>query len=78
VDPELSDAYASLSRRKGLGVLSGTNVDSEPLLEAELFAVRQITHEVLRTLDPPYRKRPDLPNEAVINVRMTFTPKVGD
>lgn len=55
VDPELDNKYAKLSRQNGLG---WTHADSDgksvAITGAELAAVRQITHEILRSLFPEY------------------------
>jgi hypothetical protein len=62
VDPSLSEQYGALSRTEGLGwkfqQVTGTPPDARG---AELAAVRQIGHEVLKTFDPFYqcaRQRP--------------------
>jgi len=59
VDSALDETYARLSRDNELG-FSAVNAAGERLAMkgAELASVRQIAHEVLRTLDPGYRKEP--------------------
>ena len=51
IDPELDQAYADLSRFNSLGwTYSNKDVKDIPLANAELSNVRQITHEVLKSL----------------------------
>lgn len=55
VDPGLSTKYAELSRQNSMGLTASVNgTEHKPLERAELAATRQITHEVIRTLDPSY------------------------
>lgn len=54
VDPKLDQAYADLSRGNALGWISVSQSGSEPILGVELAAIRQIGHEILKTLDPSY------------------------
>ena len=60
VDGAIEFDYAALSRENSLGwrrvIGTGTEV---PIEDAELFAIRQITHEVLRTLIPGYVRTPE-------------------
>ncbi len=63
VDPELNEKYASLSRSNSLGWVSRDYSDKWiPVKGAELAAIRQITHELLRTLVPDYPKKQTLSN----------------
>jgi hypothetical protein len=58
VDPTLNDVYAALSRQNSLGwriVADGRDRPADP---PHLHAVRQIAHEVLKTLIPGYSQKP--------------------
>ena len=66
VDPSLTMEYASISRENSLGI-SGKAMKSNnfaPALHPERAAIRQISHEILKTLKPGYKKsilvRPDI------------------
>jgi hypothetical protein len=59
VDPTLDATYARLSRGNSLAWVQSDGATVRPIPNAERAAVRQIAHEVLRTLLPAYRKRPD-------------------
>ena len=67
VDPSLEGGYALLSRDNALRWTLETGTDSIEIVGAELAAVRQIAHEMLRSLDPmmPILK-PDIPTGAVL------------
>jgi hypothetical protein len=54
VDPALNDAYARLSRQNSLAATKGE--DKNPIEHPERPAVRQITHEVLKSLILGYFK----------------------
>ncbi len=56
VDPVLNDVYAQLSRLNSLGWIATQGNRSLPLKNPQLAAVRQIAHEVLKTLKPGYSK----------------------
>lgn len=58
VDPALNETYARLSRHNSLGWVFSTPTQALPIPKAERAAVRQITHEVLKTLLPEYSKKP--------------------
>ena len=58
VDPTLNETYARLSRENGLGWTVSDGSESKPIPKPERAAVRQIAHEVLRTLIPAYSKYP--------------------
>ncbi len=66
VDPSINKVYADLSRNNslGFGVPEGRE---EWLLGAELASIRQITHEVLKSIIPDYSLKPNKPalNETV-------------
>lgn len=57
VDPDLDEAYRNLSRSNTLGWEFFFGGKKEPMTEPELYSVRQIAHEMLRTLR---NKFPDL------------------
>jgi hypothetical protein len=54
VDPTLDEKYASLSRNNSFGWATISDDEKKPLIGIELSAVRQITHEILKTLDQDY------------------------
>jgi hypothetical protein len=60
VDPELDSMYADLSRRDLLGWRSYTPQGPVVMTGAHAPAIRQIAHEVLKTLDPTYTCMPSL------------------
>ena len=51
IDPNMDEDYYDLSRRNSMGWQSGNN---PPVTKAELAAVRQIAHEILRMFDASY------------------------
>jgi len=56
IDPTLDDAYAALVKANSLGRMGGVaGQELQPLLNIALASVRQIAHELLRTLErePP-------------------------
>lgn len=59
VDPVLNDAYAALSRDHSLGWISTDGKDTRPIEGAEKAAIRQIAHELIKTLKPNYEKKPN-------------------
>lgn len=56
IDPVLDEKYGKLSRHGSLNWMVVTPQGSKPMQAPERAAVRQIAHEVLRTLKPGYRK----------------------
>lgn len=58
VDPTLKAAYAALSRQNSLGWRRVIDGKDEPAGPPHLDAVRQVAHEVLKTLIPNYSKKP--------------------
>lgn len=54
VDPELDDIYADLSRNNSMSRIYSSGTSWQPLVGVEHASVRQIAHEVLRTLNPAY------------------------
>jgi SEC-C motif len=58
VDPALDETYDKLSRLNSMGLFAVENGEARPMDGPERAAIRQITHEVLKTLKPGYEKRP--------------------
>lgn len=56
VDPKLDEEYARLSRHGSMGLTVNVNGKEVPIMKPERPAVRQIAHEVLKTLKPGYEK----------------------
>ncbi len=52
VDPVLDEKYADLSRRNSLAWRTSSPRGDAPLKSPEKAAVRQITHEILKSLNP--------------------------
>jgi hypothetical protein len=62
VDPVLREVYAALSRQNSLGwTTEYGDGRREPATPPHLHAVRQITHEILKTLIPNYTRQPSRP-----------------
>lgn len=84
VDPVLDEKYANLSRRNSLGWrFSNSRVDV-PLGGPENAAVRQITHEVLKSLNPAMPSmKPDVKGvvfgglQVMVKGEQPLIPKVG-
>lgn len=73
VDPSLNEVYAALSRENSLGWMKGQTPADPP----HLHAVRQVAHELLKTLIPGYTKgaaRPPSMMLAGIRVEQVSTP----
>jgi len=66
VDPALDETYARFSRDNALGWTYPDQGGQTPLSGATQAAIRQIAHEVLKTLKPGYSKMPTYPPNAVI------------
>lgn len=64
VDPKLSETYARLSRHNSLGWVQGPG--HNPIPNAERAAIRQIAHEVLKTMDPAYERKPKKQEDGII------------
>jgi hypothetical protein len=54
VDPGLDENYVELARNNSLGWMAGTANEWKPLEDAHLAAIRQISHEVLKTFVSNY------------------------
>lgn len=66
VDAALNAIYADLSRHNSLGWMYSDGARSEALGGPERAALRQIGHEVLKTLLPAYEKKPIYPDVGVV------------
>lgn len=52
IDPELDEAYSDLRKRNSIGWLATHSGGMDlPVLGVELYSMRQIAHEVIRTLE---------------------------
>lgn len=58
VGPSLDSVYASLSKENSLNWMALENGTARAISSPERAAIRQITHEVLKTLKAGYEKRP--------------------
>jgi len=65
VDPGLDETYAKLSRHNSLGWMISTDGGEQPMAGPERAAIRQVAHEVLKSLKPGYTKTPDLGDQAI-------------
>jgi hypothetical protein len=68
VDPALNETYADLGKNNSLGWRVYDASGGKPMSGAVKAAIRQIGHEILRTLDPGYRK--ERPEDVGIGVYM--------
>jgi hypothetical protein len=61
VDASLDETYARISRQNSLGRYAASEKKLAPLGSAELVSIRQVAHELLKSLKPGYRRdrRPD-------------------
>lgn len=85
VSASLSSEYADLTRNNSFGWSAIDGEKTVPLKGAELAAIRQISHEILKTLDPNYA--PIIPpltgmvtgfmNPDIIGLTMEFTSPSG-
>ena len=72
VDPNLDQKYADLSRGNSLGWNFSNGTQEEAMGGPEKAALRQICHELLKTLVPGYEKRPTYPPNSVVFGAMTM------
>lgn len=56
VDPNLDEAYARLSQDNSMGYFKAGPEGTQPMPGPERAAIRQIAHELLKTLKPEYKK----------------------
>lgn len=66
IDPELDEIYADLSRGNSMSRMHSSGGSWEPLIGVEHASVRQIAHEVLKTLDSSYTARPSQESGIVV------------
>jgi len=75
IDPNLESKYAQLSRKNSLGMMTQKDGHWEAIKTPELATVRQIGHEVLKTLIKDYEKQPTNRGNGIIvgNVNFEFS-----
>ncbi|WP_147021742.1 SEC-C domain-containing protein [Microvirga aerophila] len=79
VDARLNRAYAEISRKNSLQWFSGRSEEFSPLRGAEGASIRQIAHEVLKTLRPNYTKATTHETGfAVSGFEIVFSPCIPD
>jgi hypothetical protein len=66
IDPSLSEAYAALSRQNAMGWVFEKEGAHFVVRPAELAAVRQIAHELLKTFDPALQVKPRHPDGTLL------------
>lgn len=66
VDPTLNAAYAELSRNNALGWMYTAGETTEPMAGPEKAALRQICHELLKTLLPNYTREQSFEGAGII------------
>jgi hypothetical protein len=66
VDEGIDEDYYNLSRNNSLGYELIADKSKSGIPEAEKAAVRQIGHEILKTLNPDYIKRSNLKHDGLI------------
>lgn len=66
VDSSLNKEYADLSRNNSLGRVFSDGKSSQPIKSPERVAVRQIAHELLKSIIPDYKKLPTYPQDGII------------
>jgi len=66
VDPALDVIYSELSRNNSLNWYKISNENVENLTHPELTALRQIAHEVLKSLVSNFNQSPDIHNNFII------------
>jgi hypothetical protein len=66
VDPELDDIYADLSHSNSMSRMYSSGNSWQPLVGVEHASVRQVAHEMLRTLDPTYTPLPPQQKSGII------------
>jgi hypothetical protein len=66
VDPSLSQIYADLSRNNSVGGWVSSGKSIQPMGGPERAAIRQIAHELLKTLLAGYSKFPAYPRGSVV------------
>lgn len=80
VDPSLDEVYAKISRYNALGLLVGHGNIWTSVKHLERPSVRQVAHEVLKTLEPGYTKtHADLGDGYLVGIGfdIQLTPKIS-
>ncbi|MBL8679833.1 MAG: SEC-C domain-containing protein [Myxococcales bacterium] len=54
VDPELDETYYDMSRRASIDIYASIGGAMSPALDAHYASLRQIAHELFKTIDPSY------------------------
>lgn len=75
VDPKLNEFYRRISRGGALSVRNVTAGVEVPVTGIELAAVRQIAHELLKSLTPGYEKEPDLTDVKFLVAEPSFVKR---
>lgn len=73
VDPKLNEMYAAISKEGALGWMVEDRTMKRPLEWPERAAIRQIAHEVLRSLVPGYSKKPKKTSSLIVG-DISITP----
>ncbi len=66
VDPALDETYARFARDNAMGWTYPSSAGAQPIHGAAQAAIRQIAHEVLKTLVPGYEKNPEYPPDTSV------------
>lgn len=66
IDPALNEAYAELAKNNSLGWTIDDGGNQRPMSGAVKAAIRQIGHEMLRTLEKGYRK--EMPSDPSVGL----------
>lgn len=78
VDPTLNEAYSKLSREGGMGWVYVTPGKTYTIRPPELASVRQIAHEVLKTLKPHYEAHPNIPQGSIAVAGVSLEEVTGN
>jgi hypothetical protein len=65
VDPNLDQPYADLSRSNALAWFSSSGGSAHPMDDPTRAAIRQVAHEILKSLKAGYTKKPKLTGLAI-------------
>ncbi len=80
VDPNLDQPYADLSRSNSLAWYSSSGGTAQPMDDPTRAAIRQISHEILKSLKTGYTKKPDLRGLAIFTgatAKVTDSPSMS-
>lgn len=78
VDPRLSEFYAKISRQHVLSMQEVRGGKGVPVTGIERAAVRQIAHEMIKTLKPGYSRKPDLSDVLMLAAEPAVFPAADD